>query len=406
MQESLKNSSTNSEENNVDRENATVDLSQSMSNTSALSALTTRQGLISDLVMCSTGHLDLTVLTRCEGFVRGWFDQFENVSEAYLLTLLASLGILFNFLALAILSRDRRMRPMSKILNCLFLCSEQVFLGLIIVYFQMRSWYYLHHTLKIDPSRLEQFNYLTSALGSAQTFAVWMLYVASVDAYRSVRQLAVPEKIFQIRRAPLYVLFLAVSVVAYYALYLPPVRVGLYHSLDSYNFTLCNVPYENNWDFVAATVEQTSDIFYVLFYGVGFLVFAYVLPFVSICCRDKDIIDVLHVAQAEQKAVLSSKFHVLYPAVVTSVTCNVYLVCVALKMVILTFRVFEYALHYLTESALVFFQYLNVYSNFLQVLKSSLHLFILLIYDRRLKHSVMMKISRKRRGDSQNDGNQ
>lgn len=322
---------------------------------------------------------------------REWYDDFEHVSEAYILTSIAGLGILFNFLAITILSWDRRIWPMSRILNNLFLYSEQVFLAIVIVYLQLRSWYDRSGNRRNYFSTLELFNYLTAALGAAQTFAAWMLYVVAVDAYRSVRQLTISEKIFQIRRSPLYVVVLVLIVGGFYSAYLPPVRVELYRHFNSTDFVLCNVPLENHWDFITVTGEQRSDLYYVLYYSVGYTVLAYVVPFFLVCCRDKDIIDVLHSAQ-EQKALLPTRSYVLCPAVAISVACNVYLVCVALKMVILTFKIFEYADDYVTTTAFIFFRYLNVYSNFLQVLKSSLHFFIMLIYNKRLRKIVVMRI--------------
>jgi hypothetical protein len=83
---------------------------------------------------------------------------------------------------------------------------------------------------------------------------------------------------------------------------------------------------------------------------------------------------------------------VLCPAVAVSVTCNVYLVCAALKLVILTFKLLQFADVIIPKGATVGFNYLNVYSNFLLILKSSLHAAILLLYNRRLSHIVITTV--------------
>lgn len=323
-----------------------------------------------------------------------WYNDFEHVSESYILTSAAAFGILMNFLAIVIISWDRRMWPMSRILHNLFLFSEQIFLGLVIAYLQVRAYFLRNGIPREDWRRLELLNYLTTFVGAAQTFAAWMLYVVATDAYRSVRQLTISEKIFQIRRAPGYVVLLLLAVGGFYSAYLPPVRVEFFKFANETGHDLCNIPIENHWDFKYDEVPK-SDLYYILYYSVGYTFFAYVLPFFMICCRDKDIIDVLHDAQ-DQKALLPSRAYVLCPALGVSVACNVYLVCVALKMVILTFKIFEFVVDDYVKGAFVFFRYLNVYSNFLQVLKSSLHFFILMIYNKRLRSIVLRAILKKR----------
>lgn len=80
---------------------------------------------------------------------------------------------------------------------------------------------------------------------------------------------------------------------------------------------------------------------------------------------------------------------VLCPAVAMSATCNVYLVCAALKLVILTFKLLQFTDVIIPKQARVGFQYLNVYSNGLIILKSSLHAGVLLIYNKRLRQIIL-----------------
>ena len=85
---------------------------------------------------------------------------------------------------------------------------------------------------------------------------------------------------------------------------------------------------------------------------------------------------------------------VLCTALSVSVICNMYLVCAALKLVILTFKIFTFADDFVYGTAVVFFRYLNVYSNFLLVLKSCLHFGIVMIYNIRLRHLVKSTLIR------------
>lgn len=71
-----------------------------------------------------------------------------------------------------------------------------------------------------------------------------------------------------------------------------------------------------------------------------------------------------------------------------------YLVCAALKLVILTFRIFTFIDDFVYGEAIVFFRYLNVYSNFLLVVKSCLHFSIIMIYNIRLRHIVVTVLVR------------
>ena len=85
---------------------------------------------------------------------------------------------------------------------------------------------------------------------------------------------------------------------------------------------------------------------------------------------------------------------VLCAALSISVICNMYLVCAALKLVILTFKLFTFVDDFVDSAAKVSFSYLNVYSNFLLVVKSCLHFPIVMIYNVRLRHLVVSTLVR------------
>jgi len=94
-------------------------------------------------------------------------------------------------------------------------------------------------------------NYYTTFFGMAQAMAAWMLYFVATDAYRSVARMssertAVMRK--KLRKIPRDIAYIVLIIAAFYSTYLPPLRVLMYR-VDNSSFHLCNVPFENHWDF-------------------------------------------------------------------------------------------------------------------------------------------------------------
>lgn len=57
---------------------------------------------------------------------------------------------------------------------------------------------------------------------------------------------------------------------------------------------------DNTWliiSFCSWTQVATTNLFYILYYSLAFLVVSHIAPFLAIACRNKDIIDVLHETQ-------------------------------------------------------------------------------------------------------------
>jgi uncharacterized membrane protein len=359
-----------------------------------------------------------------------FYVDFEHVAETYIMTSVALIGLILNCLAIFAISRDRKM--CSHILHYVFLGSEQLFLAILIGYLQMRAYIREPQT---NVHLLQTMNWLTSAVALSQTLAAWMLYVLATNCYQSVHQLLSTDAHKMNRSSCKYrwnIIIVLVGVVVFYVGYIPPVRLALF-TLNQQVSTLCNVPYQNHWNFEINEVT-VHNVFYILYYSLSYIIIAHLAPFFAIACRDKDIIDVVHNAQdrlqslgqlpdAEpendtdlktkliipittvvrpgswsKKAIKGEKIflpevasRVMCPAVATSVICNIYLVCAALKLVILTFKIFQFSIDFVYGTAAVFFRYLNVYSNFLLILKSSLHFGIMMLYNRRLRQ-IMSEI--------------
>ena len=99
-------------------------------------------------------------------------------------------------------------------------------------------------------------NYFSTVLAIVQTVDVWMLYFVATDSYRSVCLLSRKDstKIVKIRHAPRYLAGLMTFILVFFVAYLPPVRIAMYH-LSPDHFDLCNVPFENHWDFKIGSDE-------------------------------------------------------------------------------------------------------------------------------------------------------
>jgi len=94
-------------------------------------------------------------------------------------------------------------------------------------------------------------NYYTSFFGMAQATAVWMLYFVATDAYRSVTYLSTDKSDVmkkKLKKIPRDIACMIVIIVVFYSAYLPPMRVLLFR-LDKQAFFMCNIPFENHWDF-------------------------------------------------------------------------------------------------------------------------------------------------------------
>jgi len=77
--------------------------------------------------------------TNITALIGEFYDDFEHVSENYLMTSLAALGIILNILAMVATCRDGHMRPMSRSLQCIFYAAENLFLAGYVGFLQIRG---------------------------------------------------------------------------------------------------------------------------------------------------------------------------------------------------------------------------------------------------------------------------
>ena len=72
--------------------------------------------------------------------MRDYFENFLLVAETYTMTSFACLGLVFNALAIAFLTRDNRMWPMSRCLHFTFLVMEELFLAVTVAFIHFRQF--------------------------------------------------------------------------------------------------------------------------------------------------------------------------------------------------------------------------------------------------------------------------
>jgi len=77
--------------------------------------------------------------TNYTALIGEFYDDFEYVSETYLMTTLAVVGIVLNTLAMIATCGDGHMRRMSRSLHCIFFAAENLFLGGFVGFLQLRG---------------------------------------------------------------------------------------------------------------------------------------------------------------------------------------------------------------------------------------------------------------------------
>ncbi|ESO01648.1 hypothetical protein HELRODRAFT_174607 [Helobdella robusta] len=295
-------------------------------------------------------------------------------------------------------------------------------------------------------------HYLSVWVGTFQCFSNWMLYMCASEGNKIIRNIVFNHKRTTNKFWPMFVF---ICIALYFSVYVPELRSLINENVfrkNVHNYLL--MPFLNHWEFV---LNETcgSDLFYILFFSLTYSMNTHVLPYVMIVSIVKSTFDALHESQrvkmtdnlnfmsscrayekSSDAAIPLKTFNeryvrqkckkgkvgvisdnqriresVLYPSLVISITCTVYLICVALKMIILMFKSFEFVMRYLAN-AQIFFGYLNVYANFIQILKATVHLPVVVLFNKKYQVRVMRELEPFKRlircnndDDDDDDGN-
>lgn len=307
------------------------------------------------------------------------YEAFRHSSEINAMTTFATLGLFLNFLALLAIVLDRRTALTSRRVHGSYIVAQQVFLVFVVCFVHTKKD--SHYAKYAD---LEAMNYFTVCLGLMQFIQPWMLF--AVAGY--VRGCL--ESLFDIGKAPRFpVAFVAASILfagLLFSMYLPPVRVVLYHALPGY--VLCEdppvPPVERLWNL---DKDESMEIVNVLVYNLSYIFAVYLVPSILIAYRSKGIVDLLHALQLQPK-VLANRQELACTSLVISVTCNLHLVCVTIKVVVYLFYLVELFFKFV-EDAFVFFQYLSVFANLLIIIGTGCHALVLTRYNRTVQYFLL-----------------
>ena len=320
------------------------------------------------------------------------FKNFHHFSEWYMFTTFCVLGIIMNCFAIVFLIKDVKMRKMARVLLITLIVAENLLQGALIAFFQLRHLEFtFSHPIEVKGA-------LTTFVGALQAFCVWMLYVVATDAYRSVRYHQKTAKLVQLTQSPKDTALMTLLIVVYHVPFFPHVRQYLLYNFipkgEWYSYNPCNVPVENHWDFDTTNIEP-DDLYFIVYYSVGYFLIHYAAPAICLGCRDKDIIDVIHSQQDAPGRMSEEAKEAAITAFPISVMCNVTLVTITPKLTLLLFKQFEFAVYFI-RSADAVFRFLNVLANGFLLTKSQMYLPVLLLYNRRIKTAVYIATCRRR----------
>lgn len=318
----------------------------------------------------------MAILKNATDMIKAYLDEnleaFRHSSETNAMTALASFGLFFNFLSLLAIILDRRTALTSRRVHGSYVVAQQVFLVFVICFLnQKKDHYYARYR------DLEAFNYFTVCLGLVQFLQPWMLL--AVAGYVRGRL----ENLFDIGKAPSFPVAPVVTSLLFagslFSTYIPPVRVQLHHTVAHYN--LCGAPpVEKLWNLdKEKDGDKSMEFVNVLIYNLSYIFAIYLMPSILIAYQSKGIVDLLHALQ-EQPKVLANCQELACTSLVISVTCNLHLACVTIKVVVYMFYLVELFIEFVGD-AFVFFQYLSVFGNLLIVTGTGCHVFVLMRYN-------------------------
>ena len=308
------------------------------------------------------------------------YHRFEYVTEWYGMTGLCGFGILFNVVSMLLVSRDQAMRRQTKRLLHSLLCLQTIYMICVIGYVLLRHTSEM--TSLMTSHRLRITSYVSTLMSSSQMAASFAIYVLATDVHLKLTHLYTPSTSkrhqIKIQRIKWIFLMTVCGSLLFHLVYLPEIRVLLYR-LDPAMFDPCMLPLTKQWQFVKHTHVET-DPYYVLYYGLLYLLLVYALPFYLVACRNKDaislLLDVNNDTSRRSRTSINSAMESCH---LVTIICNVYLATAVPKFVILLFKMFAYVLEFAKDSH-IFFVYANTMANLVSVFGAGLYIFIFLLY--------------------------
>ncbi|ELT91352.1 hypothetical protein CAPTEDRAFT_201931 [Capitella teleta] len=308
-----------------------------------------------------------------------WYDvildithsKFRELTEWYAIPGTAVLGIIGNVASAFILHKQCSMRRNTARLHGILLGVDSVYLALVLAFTQLR-----HHGIPGQRHHIEAMQYFTMFLNLFQYLGFWLLYVAATDAYRHFNSFRKATSLPKLRHTPRNLVLVIVSALLLHIPFVPNLRMVIWR-FDLEPHDPCTIPIENHWNYVVDDVQR-SDLFYILYFMLAVYLFSYLLPFFFLGCRDKDILDLVQTMQERQNLPLVG-LQAGHSAFLVAALCNITLFCYVPKFSLMTFKLFEFAIHYMHWS-LDRFLFINEIANLLLVVRAAVYFPVTLKY--------------------------
>ena len=331
-------------------------------------------------------------------FLTEHYNELERSAELYVMTTVAVVGLLLNAVTLATIVRDGRRRRGSTAvvsasgrLGCFVIILDQFLLVVLLAFVGLVTL----------SGSLDASNSFGAVFGLVQFVQPWFVFVVATHEYRRLLLPPTSDDVdgetSEINGVVRTTAGIVAGGVIYHVLYLPPMRVLLADWIPGHNASLCTSPYVNLWNVILTygvqTTKSSKDVFYVVVFCVVPVVAEYVAPFCAVVLRDKQLVDELH-RQHRQRPLAFA--HRTTPAMVATVSSNVYLTAVSLKTALLTLRLFEFAVPYILAGDMAF-RVVNIFANLLIVVRPCVHLLVYFRYSPPIRDVIVGDAHRLRR---------
>lgn len=307
--------------------------------------------------------------------------KFRELTEWYAIPAACVFGIIGNIWSIAIVYHHHAMRRNSSKLHYLLLSVNSIYLVLCLAFTQLR-----HHGIP-GTHKNEAMQYLAMFLNLFQFLGIWLLYVAATDAYRFFNSFRKATSLIKLMRTPRNLGLVFLTAILLHIPLIPSLRILIWEA-NIHPHDPCTSPIENHWNFTIDDVPR-SDIFFILYFMLLIYLACYAVPFFMLGCRDKDIIDCLQNMQERQGLPLVA-LQGGHTAFIVAALCNTTLFCYVLKVALMTFKLFEFAVHYMHWSHERFL-YINELANLLLVIQAGVYFPILMRYSPYSRH-ILAKI--------------
>ena len=296
-------------------------------------------------------------------FDNATYSRYIRIIEVYIIPVIAGVGIITNIICIFLLNKDSSMRNTTHVMLMCMLVSDVCHLSLAITFTQLR-----HHWISVTASHLyyDVTYYLSLFMYLTQFISIWMLYAAAVDACRHLISFQKPQHMY---RAHMSSVVIILSLIIHLP-FLPQIREFMSQN-PAIKHNPCSSPFLSLWDFTIDEATDT-DIFYIVYFVFVYWLLAYAVPFFLIGCCCKDLLDYGQSNYLHAKRPFGWPVEATYAGITAGFMASssaFTLFCMTPKLLLLLFKMMDFATHYLHNAHLLF-QYSNGNANLMLLLRA------------------------------------